>query len=70
MGRRDILTRSKPVEFHAVIGESALRYGNQPCADTDPRHQEPRRGSSRCNCSAFLIKVLVIAIWRVRRWSD
>jgi transcriptional regulator with XRE-family HTH domain len=29
MGRRDILTRHNPVEFHAVIGEAALRY--PPC---------------------------------------
>lgn len=29
MGRRDILTRAEPVEFHAIIGESALRF--PPC---------------------------------------
>lgn len=29
MGRRDILTRHNAVEFHAVIGEAALRY--PPC---------------------------------------
>lgn len=29
MGRRDILTRAAPVELHAIIGESALRYS--PC---------------------------------------
>lgn len=29
MGRRDVLTRRNPVQFHAIVGEAALRY--PPC---------------------------------------